>query len=201
MKKKQYRKLKKSISKLEQSFFSLWVDVINNRDIDKNPSIDSIIPLVNQWSIDKGIKDKATPLDQCRKTFEEVEELREALQAQSEDKEYFINSKGKKVNTSEEIKDALGDILVTIVIGAQLQNLDLSDCFQSAYNVIKSRTGKIQNGMFVKDEDVKLQVDIKPENLNIVYTPSGERLTGSEDISTFRQRMKTKVEIKDEGQE
>jgi NTP pyrophosphatase (non-canonical NTP hydrolase) len=201
MKKKQYRKIKKSISKLEQSFFSLWVDVINNRDIDKNPSIDRIIPLVNQWSIDKGIKDNATPLDQCRKTIEEVEELREALQAQSEDKEYFINSKGKKVNTSEEIKDALGDILVTIVIGAQLQNLDLSDCFQSAYNVIKSRTGKIQNGMFVKDEDVKLQVDIKPENLNIVYTPSGERLTGSEDLFTFRQRMKTKVEIKDEGQE
>lgn len=201
MKKKQYRKLKKSISKLEQSFFSLWVDVINNRDIDKNPSIDRIIPLVNQWSIDKGIKDKATPLDQCRKTIEEVEELREALQAQSEDKEYFINSKGKKVNTSEEIKDALGDILVTIVIGAQLQNLDLSDCFQSAYNVIKSRTGKIQNGMFVKDEDVKLQVGINPENLNIVYTASGERLTGSEDLFTFRQRMKTKVEIKDEGQE
>ena len=59
----------------------------------------------------------------------------------------------------------------------------------------------MQNVMFVKDEDVKLQVDIKPENLNIVYTPSGERLTGSEDLFTFRQRMKTKVEIKDEGQE
>lgn len=157
MKKKKYKKLKNAISDLNQTVYDFWVDTINQKSEKtengiKEPSIDKLIPLVNQWSIDKGIKAKATPLDQYRKTVEEVEELREALQAQSEDKEYFVNAKGKRVNTSEEIKDALGDILVTVIIACQLQHLDLATCLDSAYNVIKSRKGKMVEGMFVKEE-------------------------------------------------
>ena len=109
-------------------------------------------PLVIEWARQKGILDKATPLAQAEKTFEEVQELIEAVEVQEEGLEEFENSKGKKVNTKEEIKDALGDILVTIIIGAELQGLKLEDCLESAYNVISKRTGKMVNGQFVKDK-------------------------------------------------
>lgn len=109
-------------------------------------------PLVIQWAKEKGILDKATPLAQAGKTFEEVKELIEAVEVQEEGLEYFTNYKGNLVNTEEEVKDALGDILVTIIIGAELQGLKLTDCLESAYNVISKRTGKMVNGVFVKDE-------------------------------------------------
>lgn len=108
--------------------------------------------LVIQWGADKGILTKATPLAQAGKTLEEVEELLEACRAQQEGKEYFYNSKGVRVKTEEEVKDALGDILVTIILGAKLQNLSLEDCLESAYNVISKRTGKMVDGVFVKDK-------------------------------------------------
>lgn len=107
---------------------------------------------VIEWAKEKGILEKATPIAQCDKTFEEVEELSEALEAQKMDLFEFTNSKGKVVNTKFEIQDALGDILVTIIIQAEMQGLKLEDCLQSAYDVISKRTGKMLNGQFVKDK-------------------------------------------------
>jgi len=109
-------------------------------------------PLIIKWAKDKEILKKATPLTQARKTEEEVHELIEACVAQQNGNENFTNSKGKKVSTKEEIKDALGDILVTIIIGAEMQGLNLEDCLESAYNIISKRTGKMVDGQFVKDE-------------------------------------------------
>ena len=109
--------------------------------------------LVIEWADDKGILSKATPLAQARKTEEEVEELIEATDAQSKGLEAFNNSKGKLVNTKDELEDALGDILVTIIIGAELQGLKLEDCLESAYNIISKRTGVMKNGQFVKNEN------------------------------------------------
>lgn len=109
-------------------------------------------PLVIEWAKEKGILEKATPLAQGKKTYEEVLELIEALEVQEEGKRNFINIKGKLVRTDEEIKDAFGDILVTIIIGAKIQGLSLEDCLESAYNIISKRTGKMIDGQFVKDE-------------------------------------------------
>lgn len=109
--------------------------------------------LVIEWAGEKGILEKATPLAQAYKTMEEVEELIEAVHWQGYDLDTFKNKKEKLVNTKEEIKDALGDILVTIIIGAELQGLKLEDCLESAYNVIAKRTGKMVDGQFVKDSD------------------------------------------------
>ena len=106
---------------------------------------------VLEWADDKGILEKATPLAQANKTLEEVEELLEAVNAQEKEHYFFTNTKGKEVVTADEIKDALGDILVTIIIGAELQGLKLEDCLESAYNVISKRTGKMVDGVFVKD--------------------------------------------------
>jgi NTP pyrophosphatase (non-canonical NTP hydrolase) len=107
--------------------------------------------LVLEWADNKGILEKATPMAQANKTLEEVQELIEAVYWQKYNVETYVNEKCKQVNTKEEIKDALGDILVTIIIGAKLQGLQLEDCLESAYNVIKNRNGKMVDGQFIKD--------------------------------------------------
>jgi uncharacterized protein YabN with tetrapyrrole methylase and pyrophosphatase domain len=74
-------------------------------------------------------------LAQAIKTTEEVAELLKAL------------SKGDKA----EAKDAYGDILVTLIIGAALADVDLVDCLNGAYNQIKERKGYLtKDGIFVK---------------------------------------------------
>jgi NTP pyrophosphatase (non-canonical NTP hydrolase) len=90
---------------------------------------------VLEWAEEKGIFEKGTPVKQSYKTLEEVGELINAV----------------STNNHLEIKDALGDILVTIIIQAKMQNLDLIECLESAYNIISKRTGKMIKGIFVKD--------------------------------------------------
>lgn len=91
--------------------------------------------LVIVWAEEKGIFEKATPMAQSLKTLEEVTELVSAVSLQDK----------------EEIADALGDILVTIIIQAEMQNMRLEDCLAGAYKIISKRTGKMINGQFVKD--------------------------------------------------
>lgn len=92
--------------------------------------------LVELWAEDKGILKKATPKAQAEKTLEEVNELIDAIES----------------DNRLEIIDALGDILVTIIIQAKMQGLSLEHCLESAYDVISKRTGKMINGQFVKDK-------------------------------------------------
>lgn len=107
---------------------------------------------VLEWASEKGILEKATPLAQANKTLEEVNELLFALTLRDKYNVSVITQNEDRVFDSyDEIKDALGDILVTIIIGAEMQGMDLVDCLESAYNVIKNRTGKMKDGQFVKD--------------------------------------------------
>lgn len=107
---------------------------------------------VINWADKKGILKNATPYDQIKKTIEEVDETREAIVYQKLNEQTYFNSKGKLCNTSEEIKDGFGDILVTVLIGCKMQNLDPLDCLETSLNIIEKRTGKMVNGQFVKDE-------------------------------------------------
>ena len=105
------------------------------------------------WASDKGILKKATPLTQHSKTQEEVNELYESLLAQQNDLIYFTDSKGSRKNTQEEIKDAIGDTLVTLLIQCRLQNLNPLECLESALNIIEKRKGVMRNGVFVKNKN------------------------------------------------
>jgi NTP pyrophosphatase (non-canonical NTP hydrolase) len=100
-------------------------------------SYNELEALVITWAHQKGILDNGTPRAQADKTVEEVQELIAAID----------------VNNKAEIEDALGDILVTIIIQAEMQGLELVKCLESAYNVISKRTGKMVDGQFVKDSD------------------------------------------------
>ena len=91
--------------------------------------------LVIKWADSRGIFEKGNAMAQAEKTHEEVLELISAID--EDDK--------------EEIVDALGDILVTIIIQAEMQGLKLEDCLLSAYNVISKRQGTMKNGQFCKE--------------------------------------------------
>ena len=91
---------------------------------------------VLRWAEQRQIIPNSTPLAQAIKTTEEVAELLKAL------------SKGD----IEEATDAYGDILVTLIIGAALLDIDLIHCLNKAYGVIKDRKGYLtKDGIFVKE--------------------------------------------------
>ena len=96
------------------------------------------------WAEDRGILEKATPQSQMLKTVEEVGELANAIATKNQ----------------VEIVDAIGDIVVTLVIQAELNGLDFDECVEVAYKVISKRKGKMINGMFVKE-----QINIKQKGL------------------------------------
>jgi hypothetical protein len=91
---------------------------------------------VEKWAKDKGILDNATLVTQAQKTQEESAEL--ALAAMSKDKEGYA--------------DALGDVLVTIIIGAKMSGNNLMDCLEDVLDIIEKRSGSMQNGQFIKDK-------------------------------------------------
>lgn len=96
---------------------------------------------VIDWGYDKGILTDEDPtterkLKQFSKTEEEVIELFDAI----------------KADDKEEAIDAIGDILVTLIMQAKLWNTNLYDCLDQAYEVISKRTGRMVDGIFVKDE-------------------------------------------------
>jgi len=93
------------------------------------------IKRIKEWAKERRLLDLSTPYKQALKTKEEVEELLMAIVKRD------LN----------EIKDAIGDVFVTLVIVCELLNLDLEDCVAYAYNQIKNRKGKIISGQFVKE--------------------------------------------------
>jgi NTP pyrophosphatase (non-canonical NTP hydrolase) len=96
----------------------------------------TIFDNIRQWAKDKGILDKGDSKTQYIKLQEESGELAKAL----------LNK------DKEEIIDAIGDIVVVLTNLAELENLKIEDCIDSAYNIIINRTGKMVNGTFVKNE-------------------------------------------------
>jgi len=91
---------------------------------------------VIRWGEARGIIQNSTPKAQAKKTQEELDELFAAIE--SNDREAMI--------------DAYGDILVTLVMGCAIADLDLVKCFNHAYEQIKDRKGYLTaEGIFVKE--------------------------------------------------
>jgi len=90
---------------------------------------------VLKWGKDKGILDKGDSKTQCLKMASEAGELCDAI------------AKGNR----EETIDAIGDVMVTLIILARMENLCEVECLTEAYCEIAGRKGKMVNGSFVKD--------------------------------------------------
>ena len=50
-----------------------------------------------------------------------------------------------------QVKKSLGDVMVTLLIQAEMQGVTLEDCMTDVYKDISKRKGKMINGLFVDD--------------------------------------------------
>ena len=91
--------------------------------------------LVLDWAKEKGILESGTPNGQLSKLQEEFFELSDAIFEKNVD----------------EIIDGIGDMTVVLIILADMFGLSHTECLAYAYNQIKGRKGKMENGTFVKD--------------------------------------------------
>ncbi len=90
---------------------------------------------IRDWAEYRGIYAEGDPKTQYIKLMEEAGELGRAILKQNK----------------EEQKDAIGDMVVVLTNLAELLDMPIEECVESAWNVISKRTGKMINGTFVKD--------------------------------------------------
>ena len=109
--------------------------LLNFLNVNKNTELE-IFSNIREWAKQKGILDKGDVKTQYIKLQEESGELAKAL----------LN------NDKEEIIDAIGDCVVVLTNLSKLAGYNIEDCILSAYNVIAKRTGKMENGTFIKDK-------------------------------------------------
>jgi len=90
---------------------------------------------IRDWAEAKGIYESGDPKTQYIKLMEEAGEVGRAILKQD----------------LPEIKDGIGDMVVVLTNLAELCDLTIEECVESAYDVISKRTGRMKNGTFVKD--------------------------------------------------
>ena len=111
---------------------------------------DELIEKVLIWAENKGITGidgEGTMLGQLDKTQEEVTETRDAVV-----RFLYCHDDIESEHHFTEIKDGIGDCLVTLIILAEMAGLAVDSCLQQAYDEIKGRSGKMVNGVFIKDK-------------------------------------------------
>jgi NTP pyrophosphatase (non-canonical NTP hydrolase) len=112
---------------------------------------------VVQWSEARKIIPRSTPLAQSHKTLEEVGELIDAaakLQLLEQLKDHLPAEVyfGNRTIIMDELRDAVGDVAVTLINACALADVDLTDCLAGAYDTIKDRRGELrEDGKFYKE--------------------------------------------------
>ena len=92
--------------------------------------------MIVRWGEDRRIIPNAKTYTQLLKAFSEMGELADA------------EIKGNRAD----IIDALGDVIVCLIMYCALHDLNLVDCMYAAYDEIKNRKGTLlPNGTFVKE--------------------------------------------------
>lgn len=101
----------------------------------ENNTADQLIDAVRLWGKVHKLTD---PVMQYAKVNEEIGEIAHEITRNRLD--------------SDEIKDAIGDSAVTLIILSDILGLDFVDCLYGAYKEIKDRKGETKNGSFIKAE-------------------------------------------------
>jgi NTP pyrophosphatase (non-canonical NTP hydrolase) len=91
--------------------------------------------LIIEWAHARNLIEGATRQGQMLKLTEEVGELAAAI------------ARGKE----DDVRDAIGDAVVVLTILAAQSGVTIERCITDAYDVIKNRTGKMVDGVFVRD--------------------------------------------------
>ncbi|WP_210133344.1 MULTISPECIES: MazG-like family protein [unclassified Staphylococcus] len=101
--------------------------------------MNELIKQIEQWSIDKDLHN-GNSFTQYVKSSEEMGEVAAALCR----------------NDIDELRDGIGDVIVTLVILAQQNDMTLYECLEQAYEEIKNRKGVMsKDGSFIKESDIK----------------------------------------------
>jgi len=88
-----------------------------------------------RWAEARKIIPNSTPGTQLLKAMSEMGELADATIK----------------DNREDIVDSVGDVMVCLIIYCALQDINLVDCMEVAYDSIKNRKGTLrENGVFVK---------------------------------------------------
>jgi len=89
------------------------------------------------WATQRKIIPNSNPQTQLLKAVSELGELADATIKKQ----------------PEKIADGVGDVMVCLIVYCALQDINLVDCMELAYEEIKNRKGTLlSNGVFVKDE-------------------------------------------------
>jgi NTP pyrophosphatase (non-canonical NTP hydrolase) len=91
--------------------------------------------LIRCWAKERGLYDGGDPKTQALKLVEEVGETCRAILKQD----------------AKEMVDGIGDCVVVLTNLAELIGTPIEECIDKAYNEIKDRKGKMDNGTFKKD--------------------------------------------------
>ena len=91
---------------------------------------------IRDWAKERGLYDKGDSKTQLIKLQEEMGELAKATLEKDQ----------------LQIIDAIGDMVVVLTNLAHLNDVYIETCIASAYNEIKDRKGKMNNGTFVKTD-------------------------------------------------
>ncbi len=122
-----------------------------------NSSFSTLELDVIRWAEERGILASSDSKTQCLKSASEMGELCDAI------------AKGNKEDTI----DAVGDVLVTLILLCAMEDIDLTSCLGVAYSVISKRKGVMQNGVFVKNTETRCEVkDIIKDNKTILQSLS-----------------------------
>ena len=105
------------------------------QDISANNLIDGVI----QWGREKEIDN--APM-QFAKINEEIGELAHEL----------VRGNTAPIPTEATV-DAIGDILVTVIIFADIIGVDPITALKLSYDTIKNRKGETKNGQFIKENE------------------------------------------------
>jgi NTP pyrophosphatase (non-canonical NTP hydrolase) len=100
-------------------------------------TFDELIENVKFWAENKNILKEENAPKQLMKVMEELGETAGAI------------AKNRK---TEEIQDGIGDTFVTLIILSYQLGLEPTQCLEAAWNEIKDRKGKTENGVFIKEE-------------------------------------------------
>jgi NTP pyrophosphatase (non-canonical NTP hydrolase) len=99
------------------------------------PECNDRFDLIREWAKERGLYDKGDSKTQTLKLMEEAGEICRAVLK----------------NDREAIIDGIGDCVVVLTNLAELNNMSIEECIRYAYDEIKDRTGKMDNGTFKKD--------------------------------------------------
>ena len=95
----------------------------------------NIFDYIREWADERGLYENGDTKTQALKLTEEVGETCRAILKQDDD----------------EIIDGIGDCVVVLTNLAELHGVSIEECIAKAYDEIKGRTGKMNNGTFKKD--------------------------------------------------